>query len=119
MHLDRVDFTQMVVDSSLMMGPGGTVGPGSYTRTRHNVRISPGLIARNNYVAREVARACSLTDKCLPRTMNTAAIGRPVPGKPGKTFVACTPDEAVRRLTANLGCVTPILSTEGGIYGKA
>lgn len=118
MALEMVDFTKTVVSNPLMMGPGGIIAPGRYTRTRKNVRVSAGLIARNDYVAREVSRACRLGDKCLPRGMNRAAIGRPVPGQPGKTYTECTPDEAMRRLTANLGCVTPVLATAGGIYGK-
>ena len=118
MALTMVDFTQTVVNNPRGMMPGGVVGSIRYTRTRKNVVISGGLIARNEYVAREVSRACRLTDKCLPSMMSKAAIGRPVPGSPGKTYTECTADEAVRRLTANLGCVTPILSTSGGIYGK-
>lgn len=118
MALQMTDFTQMVVSNPLMMGPGGLISSGRYTRTRKNVVSSGGLIARNDYVAKEVGRACRLGDKCLPRMMNRAAVGRPVPGSPGKTYTECTADEAVRRLTANLACVTPILSTSGGIYGK-
>lgn len=118
MALEMVDFTQTVVSNPRGMKPGGAVGPIRYTRSRKNVIVSGGLKARNEMVAREVSRACSLADACLPTGMNPAAVGRPVPGKPGKVYTSCTADEAVRRLTTNLGCVTPILSTSGGIYGK-
>ena len=119
MRLSKIDFTQRVVDNPRQLHKGGEVYAGSYTRTRHNVVSSSGLLDRMDYVAKEVRAACRLGDKCLPSGMSRGAVGRPVPGSPGKTFTECTADEAIRRLTANLGCVTPILSTSGGIYGSA
>lgn len=119
MKLSKIDFTQRVVHNPRMVHKGGDVYAGDYSRTRWNVVTSTGLLDRNDYVAKEVRAACRLGDKCLPSGMSRGAVGRPVPGSPGKTYTECTADEAIRRLTANLGCVTPILSTSGGIYGSA
>jgi len=119
MYLSPIDFTQKVVYNPRMMHKGGAVYPGKYIRTRHNTPTSPGLLARMDFVAQNVRATCRLNDKCLPRGMSRSAIGQPVPGQPGKVYIDCTDEERVARLSRNLDCVKPILSTKGGIYGSA
>ena len=119
MYLLRPEtFTRRVVFNPRMLKPGGAVGPGSYTRRAKNVVVSPGLIARNEFTARAMVENCSLKDKCVPKGMEHLA-GQPVPGKPGKVYVECTDEERARRLQAARECARKVLSSKGGIYGRA
>ena len=117
-YLSIVDFTSKRVVNPRMLQPGGVVMPGSYTRTRRNTPVSPGLLQRMKFTAGTMAANCRIADKCLPAGMNRAAIGQPVPGKPGKVYVECTSEEAARRLRNARECAIRQLSTKGGIYSK-
>ena len=117
-HLAMVDFTFRRVQNPRMLHSGGVVAPGSYTRTRRNTPISPGLLARMRFTAGTMAANCRLADKCLPTGMSRAALGQVVPGKPGKVYVECTADEAARRLRTARECAIRQLSTKGGIFSK-
>lgn len=111
-------FTEQTVANPLMLRKDGTVGPGTYTRGKRNLVTAAGLKARNALIAENVARECSLPDKCLPRGMSRAAVGAPVPGDPGKTYRECDDAEAARRLTDAPVCAKRVMSTKGGIYGS-
>jgi len=118
MYLLRPEtWTRRVVFNPRMLKPGGEIGPGSYTRRNKNVVVSPGLIARNEFTARAMIENCRLADKCAPRGMDHL-IGQPVPGKPGKVYVACTDEERARRLQAARECARKVLSTKGGVYSR-
>jgi hypothetical protein len=121
-HLSLEDFTSKKVQSSKMLKKGGVVGPGSYTRTRKNMPVSPNLLARMDFTARAMPQACSQADACVPSKFVQAGvadklIGKPVPGAPGKTYVACDDTERARRLAAARACAINTLSTKGGVYG--
>jgi len=117
MYLTPQDFTQKVVHNPRMLHPGGTVGPGKYTRTRHNTPTSPGLLARMKETAKIMIANCRLNDKCKPKHMPDRVIGQPVPGQPGKVYVDCTDEERARRLQNARQCAINNLATKGGIYG--
>ena len=101
-YLTKADFAQKVVTSSRILGPGGKVGTGTYTRRGKNVVSSPRLIARMKEAARQMD-ACKLNDACVPLG-KPELVGRPVPGKPGKVYVDCTDEERVRRLENAVAC---------------
>jgi hypothetical protein len=119
MGLDLIDFTQMTVSNPKMLQKGGGVAMGRYTRTRRNVVVSPKLKARNEWAAQNMRANCSLGNVCLPEGMNRSAVGQPVPGNAGKSYVDCTDEERVSRIEAARTCAISTLSTKGGIYGKA
>ena len=119
MYLELADFTQKSVVSSAMLQPDGSVAMGKYTRRAKNIVSSPGLLSRMKWTAANMRANCGLTDKCVPTGMTDLAIGNPVPGSPGKRYVACTPEERVRRLTSALACAKSTLATRGGVYASA
>ena len=117
-YLELADFTQKTVVNSRMLQPGGGVAMGKYTRRAKNIVSSPGLKARMKWTAENMRANCALPDKCLPRGMSDAAIGMPVPGAPGKKYVACDDAERERRLTAARECAIRTLATRGGTYSR-
>ena len=102
-----------------MLQPDGSVAMGKYTRRAKNIVSSPGLLARMKWTATNMRANCSLADKCVPLGMTDMAIGQPVPGTPGKRYVACAADERARRLEAALNCARSTLTTKGGVYASA
>lgn len=101
-YLTKADFSRRPVTSSRMLGPGGVVGTGTYTRRAKNIISSPRLIARMKEAAKQM-QACKLNDACVP--MGRAdLVGKPVPGKPGKVYVDCTEEERTRRLENTVAC---------------
>lgn len=119
MYLTKADYTEKTVENPRMLKPGGSVGPGTYTRARHNAPTSPGLLRRMEETAKVMTANCSLNDACLPSSLGSGAIGQPVPGQPGKTYVECTDEERARRLQNARQCAINNLATKGGIYGSA
>ena len=119
MYLELADFTQKSVVSSSMLQPGGGVAMGKYVRRAKNIVSSPGLLSRMKWTASNMRANCSLGDKCVPLGMTDMAIGQPVPGTPGKRYVACDAGERARRLDAALTCAKGVLSTKGGVYASA
>ena len=118
-YLTLVDFTQIPVTNSKMLQKGGGVAQGRYTRRAKNIVVSPGLIARNEWAAEHMRESCSLDNKCIPTGMNSAAVGQPVPGSPGKLYTNCTDAERATRLENARTCAKSTLATKGGIYGAA
>lgn len=119
MHLTIADHTEKSVRNPRMLHPGGSVGPGSYTRSRHNTPTSGGLLTRMKETSRIMTANCRLNDKCRPANLSPKVVGQPVPGNPGKVYVECTDDERVRRLQNARQCAITNLATKGGIYGVA
>ena len=118
-YLVLADFTQKSVANSRMLQRGGGVALGRYTRRAKNIVTSPVLRARMNWTATNMREECGLVDKCLPRGFDRRAIGQPVPGKFGKTYVDCTDEQRTTRLNNARECAIRTLATKGGIYGRA
>jgi len=117
-HLTLIDFTLRRVFNPRMLQPGGVVAPGSYTRTRRNTPLSPGLLDRMEFTARTMREKCAKKDKCLPARLTPKAVGQPVPGKPGYVYVECTEEERRKRLEDARKCAIDNISTRGGIYTR-
>lgn len=107
-YLTKADFTRRVVAVSRQLKPGGDVGPGEFVRRGKNLISSPRLKARMREAA-EAMQACALDNACVPEG-RPELVGTPVPGKPGKTYVACTPEERVTRLKNARNCAITNLS---------
>jgi len=111
-YLDLVHFTQKAVSSSKVLQKGGSVGPRTYIRRGKNVIVSPGLKRRMGEAAEAMIANCRLNDACVPKGKEHL-VGRPVPGKPGKVYVACTEEERTRRLLQARECAIAHLRKAG------
>lgn len=105
-YLVPANFTEKTVNSSAMLQPGGTVGAGTYTRTRRNMLTSPTLIRRLSDVGAAMKANCSQPDAC---TRNDKLVGKT--NSKGKVYRKCDPAEAASRLTAARTCAMSTLAS--------
>lgn len=103
-YLVPANFTEKTVNSSMMLQPGGGVGPGVYTRTRKNTITSPTLIRRFGEVSSAMKANCSLGDHC---TGNAKLVGKTAPD--GKPYRSCGIEERRQRLLDAPACAARIL----------
>lgn len=103
-YLTKADFTSKSVTSSLMLQPGGSVGPGVYVRSRKNLISSPNLIRRLGAVSGAMKANCSQPDAC---TRNPALVGKT--NAKGKVYRMCSAEEAGSRLAAARTCAMSTL----------
>ena len=103
-YLTRADFTRRSVTSSLMLMPGGGVGPGTYTRRVKNIISSPTLIRRMNQVKGDMQQ-CALGDACTrdPRKVGTT-------NAKGRVYKLCGVEECAARLKEANSCASRVLS---------
>lgn len=106
-YLRKADFTEKSVTTISLMGPGGTSGAGTYTRSRKNLLSSPKLLRRLGGVAGAMRDACSLGDHC---TNNPKLVGKIAPD--GNPYKQCTRDEADSRKKAAVECAKRVLPTK-------
>jgi len=118
-YLTLPDIAQKSVSNPRMLQKGGGTASGRYLRRVKNIVSSAGLLRRMDWTAVNMRANCSLTDKCLPAGMTSAAVGQPVPGgRAGVLYTNCTGEERDRRLDDAYACAKRTLATRGGVYSR-
>ncbi len=114
-HLKKSDFTTKTVRSKRMLQKGGTVGAGEYVRRTKNLISSKGLMDWWDEVREKMRENCSIkTNKlCAPEGKEDELAGKRVPGKPGKMYTRCSPEEREKRLLDAMQCAKRTLTKRG------